>query len=151
MYKWMASYSVGVPLFDEQHRALFALANALFAKLQTPPPSTKVTRAENASAEDAVIIEQLVQELVSYTQYHFSQEEKMMRLYHYPELEAHLQEHHEHIAFLESLDLEALKSNPYAVGRDLLDRLVIWITQHIQIVDKRYSHFLSNTRNTNQS
>lgn len=137
MYKWMDAYSVGVPLFDEQHKALFELVNALFAKLQVP-----------SEEEDAAeVITQLVQELLRYTQYHFTQEEKMMRLYHYPELEDHLKEHHEFVAFLDALDPDGLHRDPYGTGSLLLGHMVTWITHHIQVVDKRYSQFLNDSLN----
>lgn len=137
MYKWLEAYSVGVPLFDAQHKALFELVNALFARLQVP----------SEDEEAAEVIAQLVHELVRYTQYHFTQEEKMMRLYHYPELEAHLKEHHELVAFLDAFDSDSLLQDPYGAGSQLLGRMVSWITHHIQVVDKRYSQFLNDSLN----
>lgn len=138
MLKWTEHYSVGVPLFDEQHKKLFDLCNQLFSALDSQAEATRVQ--DN--------IEVLILELIRYTQYHFSQEEKMMRLYHFPDYEAHLAEHQNFSAFIDDIDTKALEENPFAVGKEVLYHLIDWITHHIQEVDKGYSAFLKSTFTT---
>lgn len=131
MFKWIDSYSVGVPLFDKQHQVLFDLANQLFHQLQMP------------SDDQSKKIADLVYELVRYTQYHFSQEEKMMKLYHFPDYQNHLEEHHQFVDYLIDIEQTALDENPVTVGKDLLMYLIQWITHHIQTTDQKYHQYLS--------
>lgn len=132
MFKWLDSYSVGVPLFDTQHQKIFDLANQLFVRLQD----------HNSNLPIESSVRDIIHELVRYTQYHFSQEEKMMRLYRFPEIDAHISEHHEFVNYLDAIDFDSIDTHAEAIGKDLLLKLIQWITSHIQKTDQKYSVFL---------
>ncbi|MEA3545970.1 MAG: hemerythrin domain-containing protein [Thermodesulfobacteriota bacterium] len=66
VFQWDQSFETGIPDVDKQHRHLVTVTN----------------RFGNLLAQDGVNpsdIEKLFEELVSYTQYHFDDEEKVAR------------------------------------------------------------------------
>jgi len=113
---------------DNQHRKLFELVNQL-------------SQAMDAGRGEDVIGKTLLS-LVDYTQYHFLAEEKLMERYKFAGLPTHRGEHN----YLTER-VQAFKKDFDAGNRDVTSELLAflqkWLTNHIQVVDQRYSDFLN--------
>lgn len=112
---WKDSYSIGNAQIDAEHQRLFALAHD-FSQAQD-----KATRT--ACAE----------QLFDYTRVHFSHEETLMRDTHYPEIAAHIAQHHHLIAKLN--DLAERVSNDTLTPTELKNFLTGWLVGHIVTFD----------------
>ena len=126
-FKWSDAYSVGVAEIDAQHKTLFELLE-------------KLQQAVHAKHGSAACIE-ILDELVAYTKVHFTLEESLMRLSHYPDLEAHQKRHRDLVAEVEAMH-EKIHSGGGAISFELLHFLRNWLTKHILSEDMRYAgHF----------
>ncbi|MFN3247583.1 MAG: bacteriohemerythrin, partial [Leptonema sp. (in: bacteria)] len=77
--EWTEEMDVGISEFNNHHKKLIELINRLFNAM-----------SENKTKE---LLEQIFLELIDYTKYHFSAEEKLMIQLNYPEYTRHKQEH----------------------------------------------------------
>lgn len=129
-FKWSDEYSVGVEEIDAQHKTLFELLG-------------KLQQAIHAKHGSAACIE-ILDELVAYTKVHFTLEESLMRLSHYPDLEAHQKRHRELVTEVEAM-YEKIHNGGGAISFELLHFLRNWLTKHILSEDMRYSgHFATS-------
>ena len=126
--EWSDDFSVGVKLFDEQHKRLISIVN-------------KLIDASNATV-DSEIISEILTEMTDYALTHFKDEEKYMKEYDYPEYEAHKKQHKEFlkktIAFC-----DATIYKDRTVPQKILIYLTDWWVNHIQKVDKQYGTFFN--------
>ncbi len=128
-FTWDESYSVGVHQCDSQHQRLFETINQLAEAMRV--------------GKGQEVVSDIVSQLIRYTRTHFLQEEALMERTGYPELEAHRQLHRKLVADVEKFQREledGLRPNTV----DVLIFLKEWLTQHIQKVDKAYSHHLNS-------
>ncbi|MCS7280915.1 MAG: bacteriohemerythrin, partial [Desulfobacterota bacterium] len=77
--EWTDKNKTNVKICDEQHKKLFQLVNDLFDAMK-----------EGKAKE---IMGKILGELIHYTAYHFSTEEKLMEQYGFPGLFWHRKEH----------------------------------------------------------
>lgn len=128
MITWHDDYSVDIQEIDEQHKSLIHLINKLYEAL--------ATRQHRHQVAD------ILAELIDYTIIHFAVEETLMRIFHYPEYDAHKQSH-DHIAQKVRAFQQAFNRGEANVDMELLLFLRTWLTDHILKVDKRYSAHLT--------
>lgn len=123
LFSWSDSFSVGISIFDEDHKKLIELIN-------------KINRAMLEGKSKTVINGALV-ELIEYTKYHFNREEEYMVKANYSEFKEHKALHTTLIDQVLQIknDLEMGKKE---VSYELLDFLKQWIINHIQGTDKKY-------------
>jgi hemerythrin len=127
MFDWSARYSVGVGSVDAQHQNLFAMANELHLAMVTGQSKAALSRT--------------LDRLIQYTTVHFAHEERLMRLYDYPEVAAHCAEH-------EALRKQVVKfQEEFAAGRvtitvRLLMFLRDWLQNHIAGSDLKLAPYL---------
>ncbi len=69
--EWSDSFSVGVELFDEQHKTIISMINKL---IETPNINT-----------NSAIITALLTGMIEYAAEHFADEERLMRQHDYPD------------------------------------------------------------------
>lgn len=128
LIQWDAAMSVGVEKFDEHHRKLLSMVNRLHDAM--------------SSGEGSDVVGAVLTELVNYTRYHFAEEEKLMTLHQYPDMEKHRAEH----AALTSKTMELMeqqKSGKLAVTIPVMFFLRDWLTKHIKGTDRAYGPFLN--------
>jgi hemerythrin-like metal-binding protein len=77
--KWRDAYNTGVAQFDREHHKLVELIGIMF----------EVVRDKSGKE----MVEKAYQEVLSYTEYHFANEEQAMKDAHYPEFEEHVAAH----------------------------------------------------------
>lgn len=123
---WSDELSVGIQEIDEQHKILAGLTNCLF-------------KEAILHKADPAIIESILNELIQYTQIHFSVEESLFRIFNYPDLEPHQQHHNE--LKKEVIAIREKFLNGSSVDLELMHLLREWLTKHIMIEDKLYTQF----------
>ncbi|HOW04772.1 bacteriohemerythrin [Methanospirillum hungatei] len=122
--KWSESLSVHVTEIDEQHQKLIQLINTLHDAM-----------LEKKGKE---VLGKILDELAAYTVYHFSTEEKYMEQCGYPGLAFHKKEHDTFVGKVESL-IQDYQANKLGITIELMTFLKDWVSNHIQITDKKYS------------
>ena len=127
MFDWSANYSVGVGSVDAQHQNLFAMGRELHAAM--------------VAGQGKAALSRILDRLVQYTTVHFAHEERLMRLYDYPDFEAHRAQH-------VALTNQVLKFQAdFLAGRatmsvQLLQFLRNWLQSHIQASDLKLAPYL---------
>ena len=118
-FTWGTNFETGIQEVDDQHRKLVELINSLGNQL-----------AENDMTYCHV--EDLLQELVSYTQYHFIEEGHLMVRYGLDRRHCnqHLTAHKSFIEDVTCMVQQAKKGNSDE-GKSLLEFLIHWLVYHI--------------------
>ncbi len=119
---WSTDYSVLVEDMDMQHKNLFRLINDFAAAIKSLNKE-KITN--------------VVEELYSYTEYHFYQEEKFMKSINYPEFSTHIKAHRSFVQKVKEAK-NALANADSKTLEGVLKFLVDWLVSHIQNVDMKY-------------
>jgi diguanylate cyclase (GGDEF)-like protein/hemerythrin-like metal-binding protein len=125
---WMtfhSSYESGIAEIDSQHRTLVELINSLNNAIK-----------ENESSD---LVARKLDELIAYTEFHFSKEEALMRKFEYPEYPAHKRIHADLMS-----EVERCKTQLETPGRELvlLQTLKEWLVSHIEFSDKVMADYL---------
>jgi len=128
LFEWKNDYSVGIAKIDEQHMELVVFLNELY-------DSMKAGKGKDT-------LNAVLKSLMEYTRTHFTTEESLMKLYAYPDYEAHKQKHEkmtQHVLELKKQYDSGQISSPIQITNFLKD----WLTKHIQGTDKSYGPFLN--------
>ena len=120
--------SVGIDEIDEDHQKLFDLFNLLKRSVEEG----------KASGEQAEILE----ELISFTTWHFSHEEQLMRQYGYDQAADHETEHWNLIGSAMQLQQKFLDSGTIMADNHI-EFLEGWLTNHIRGTDMKLGSYLS--------
>ena len=124
MFEWKPEYAVGIASVDAQHQKLFVIARELYEAMS----------AGRGRASLALILDRLVQ----YTTVHFAHEERLMRVYYYPDFQKHKAQH-------DALTKQVLDfQKEFELGRvamtvHLLQFLKDWLENHIMVSDFEYA------------
>ncbi len=123
-FTWGTNFETGIQEVDDQHRKLVELINTLGTQL-----------AENDMANGHV--ENLLQELVNYAQYHFEEEKGLMVRYGLDKRHCyqHLSEHKGFIADVSCMVQKPMEEDS-GEGKSLLEFLIHWLAYHILGRDK---------------
>jgi hemerythrin-like metal-binding protein len=125
---WDEELRVGVERIDHQHRHLMRLINEVDEVVQ-----------------DGGTYEQFapfLNELIDYTNTHFSNEEKSLEKNNCPNIERHKKAHVQLLEELLDWKKKAEKINAKDMGEHMIF-LRIWFPGHILGVDKRDAHYLT--------
>lgn len=120
---WQDSYSVGVPKLDSQHKKIIDLINEVYDYLQGRTGLLDLGR--------------ILDDLSTYTQNHFADEEHLLRLAKYPEYEEHKKHHDWMMQRTRSIRSE-YREKREDLSWELMDFLKKWWLSHIQSNDARY-------------
>ena len=126
--EWSDEYKVNIRVIDNEHRALFAMVNALHEAVQ------------KGTAEAAIAA--TLDALLRYTREHFPGEERYIAQSGYPGLARHQAEHEK---FKRTIDRYKTQhdDNPERFDADtLLNYLKGWITGHVLRSDKEIAPYL---------
>jgi hemerythrin len=111
---------VGIEIIDEQHQKLFEIAARAYDLLKNEFIEDKYDR-----------IKDILEELKSYTIFHFETEEKYMEEIGYKKLFSHKVYHEEFIGKIKSVDLKEVDENQEGYLISILELVVNWIDEHI--------------------
>lgn len=129
LVEWKSIYETKVSEVDAQHKKLVSIVNELHAAM--------------TMGKGKEILSNVFNELVEYTLYHFSTEEKYFDQYAYPEADLHKKQHKDLVE-----QVATLKSK-YEAGEKVLTLEVMnflrdWLHDHIIGSDKLFGPYLKS-------
>lgn len=129
LFNWSEEYSVNVNGLDNQHKKLVDLINELHSAMK-----------EGKSKE---VLGKIIEELISYTKFHFSAEETLMLQNKFPGLSKHKEEHEAFTKKVIEFEEKFLRGS-VVLSQEIIIFLKDWLLNHIQVTDKNYSPYLAN-------
>ncbi len=130
LFEWDDKFSVGNNTMDSHHKKIFDILNIIH-------DAAREGRGEQ-------IIENQLNELASYTKYHFDEEDKLMVQTGYPQLEAQRQAHKAFLAKIDEYRDEVANGNALFVVGSVAVTVKDWLKQHILTMDMQYEDYLKN-------
>lgn len=128
--QWRDSYSVGLPEIDTQHKQLIEIINRLHDAMRTGSAHALIVR--------------VVDDLLEYTNYHFSYEEKMISAAGYPHVAEHARKHRAMVAQIEAFR-QRVGAPAATLPLQLMDFLKSWLTKHILSTDMDYRQVVAES------
>ena len=123
---WSDDYSVGIDKVDDEHKSLINKINALYEAVNNNEPEAKMLS--------------LLDDLLDFGVYHFTEEEQLMRDAGYKDYDSHKAIHDTILDKLKGFHRRyTVSDNPRRVGFELLVFLKAWLYKHIQFADKDYA------------
>ena len=127
--EWDDSFSVGIPLIDEQHKMLIQRLQALVHAIETYQSVNEIVKTLDF--------------LIEYTNFHFSTEEKHMNETQYPGVKYHHTQHEEFKVTLRDLTVDFEEDGATrALAESVNTFLMNWLVTHIKSVDVQFGTFL---------
>jgi hemerythrin len=123
LIKWTAEYELGVASIDAQHKHLVDIVNRFDESLQ--------------KGKGSRVMNEILNELVGYTQEHFADEEKIMSQAGYEHLKQHQAQHRQLLQKVERFQFE-FNGEGRRVTSDVQDFLRYWLSSHILKDDKAF-------------
>lgn len=128
--EWKKEFETGVALVDEQHRNLVEIINRFEDALQ----KGKGSRQAN----------EILNELMGYTQEHFATEERLMAEAGYPQLKLHQSQHRQLLQKVERFQFD-FNGAGRRITAELHEFLGYWLLTHIQRDDRAFGASLADT------
>ena len=125
--EWDSSYSLGVDKIDEQHKTLFSIINKLYDGI--------------LRQQEKETLDQVLDEMISYTSEHFRTEEELMLAIKFPSFESHQSEHQGMTEKLKVFQLQ-YHEGKQNLGVEVLNELIDWLHQHLGETDAKIRPFL---------
>jgi hemerythrin len=127
-FEWDDSFLTGVGEIDEQHHQLVALIDGFYGKMRTAAPQAGVVR--------------LLKGMIDYTRSHFETEERWMREYSYPGLDAQIAQHAQFVAKVQDIT-DRFVTGHMVLSLEITSFLRDWVSQHMLGMDKEMGRFLT--------
>lgn len=124
---WDDGLATGIREVDDQHRRLLELVNHLNDAV--------------AEGRGDDILGETLSELIDYTIYHFSTEERLMSAAAYPEYVSH-QACHDSLTKKVLETRRRMRSGEKALSREVLEFLRDWLLHHIKGSDQKVGRYL---------
>lgn len=129
--EWPPAFEVGVEQMNRQHRQLVRILNELHRAMLAGSQSRDIMRP--------------MEELILYTKYHFTTEERLMDEFAYPGAALHKQKHQALTAKVEESAEEVLKGRA-TVSLSILQFLKDWLNKHILGTDMEFARFVQSRK-----
>lgn len=124
--EWTTDLSVGIEIFDEEHKKLIALLNDMHHAMK--------------QGKGKSVLRDVLGRLADYTDYHFTNEEKYFDKLEYPHTDQHKKEHHNLMVRVRGLQ-KKLEDDAFLLSIEVLEFLKNWVTGHIKGSDFKYTSF----------
>ncbi len=123
MVEWKGKFSVGISIIDQEHKKLIDIINKAI-----------IVEEQNYNHEET---KELIGEMLEYSEKHFSTEEAYMKKFEFPEYQLHRKEH---LNFTDKalMSYNKLIKGDYHIAKEILEYLMQWLVNHIQVTDKAY-------------
>ncbi len=131
LINWSKNYSVGVTQMDKEHQRLIDIINNLYAAMRA------------GRSKDA--IGSILNELIDYTQTHFTNEEKLMRESGYSGFDEQKRAHEALVSQI--VEIQQKYRAGTALGQEIMIFLKNWLVNHIQGMDKSYGPAMNKKGN----
>ena len=126
--EWKKDYSVGVAIFDDEHKKLIAIINQLHEVF--------------AAGVDKLALQQISDSLVEYTLMHFRHEEMYFDDWAYPAASEHIAVHAELRRQVFAYRKQILEKKSEDLAQEMTLFLRDWLLHHIMVEDRKYGTFL---------
>ena len=124
IFPWLEKYSVGIAEIDAQHQGLIRLINDLHAAM--------------GAGQGKQAVGKIIDELIRYTEIHFSFEEDMLREKGYSKLVRHQAVHKTLVGQVVELRQKYLASK-LTLSVEVMQFLKSWLADHIMGHDQQYA------------
>lgn len=128
LIEWSDQYSVGLDIFDNEHKKLVAIINDLHDSFER--------------GVDRSVAERALDSLVEYTMLHFQHEEMYFDDWAYPDEAAHRIAHQELRAQVLEYRAALTAKGGIEMALELIVFLRFWLLGHIMADDKKFCQFL---------
>jgi hemerythrin len=125
---WTDEMSLGIKTLDEDHKRLIELLNQL--------------HQEVISGNTRAALESAIEQLIDYTQYHFTREENLFTGTRFPDAEEHKHEHEMLIKRAVSLQARFKSGQIPELSLETMGFLQRWLSDHIMGSDRDYIPYL---------
>jgi hemerythrin-like metal-binding protein len=126
--EWTKDYSVGVAIFDDEHKKLIAIINRLHETV--------------ANGVDHSALQTIIDSLVEYVLMHFRHEEMYFDDWAYPDAAAHIAIHAKLRQQVFDFRKQVTDKDATALAGELAHFLREWLIEHILVEDRKYGEFL---------
>jgi hemerythrin-like metal-binding protein len=126
---WDNSYSVGNFTIDTQHQKFIAIINELYESFVDQTTAQKM--------------ENIIEELIDYSNYHFKTEEELFNKYNYPDKEVHMSKHTEFSIKIKEFQ-ENFRKGQSNLTFQLMNFLRNWLLTHLKGEDQEYAGFIKS-------
>lgn len=124
LFTWDKTYTVNNNELDNHHKRLFEIFNKLYKSC--------LDKNNNIS------LGPIIDELVSYINYHFTAEEQYMISIGYKDINKHVSEHRSFTAKICKHQYNK-DANDLVLSKEIVLYLWKWLMDHVMIEDKKYS------------
>jgi hemerythrin len=129
LIEWKAVYAVNIAEIDTQHKKLVDLINILHEAI--------------LAGKGKEALAQILADLVDYTLYHFSTEEKFFDEYDYPETDQHKELHKDLVQQVATLQKKHTDGEK-VLTIDVMNFLRDWLQDHIVGEDTKFGPYLNS-------
>ncbi len=127
LMRWDSSLQLGIGQIDDQHKQLVTMINDLHRAMK--------------QRQTMAVMSGILERLVSYTVYHFGNEEKLFQKHGYPEYDQHKKIHETLVGKVVEFKGKIDRGDS-TISMELMDFLKDWLVSHIKGTDKKYVPFL---------
>ncbi len=124
LIEWSKDLEIGVPFVDADHKVLINLLNQVDDCI--------------TEQEESTVLGSVLEALVSYTEYHFAREEKLMELANFENIDEHKAVHAQLFHKVRSIYHSFAADHESVQVEDVRSFLQKWLTQHILGEDVKY-------------
>jgi hemerythrin len=129
LINWNDTFALNIKKIDDQHKRLIELINILHDSMK--------------AGKGNEVIGPILSDLLNYTAFHFTTEEKFFQQYAYPEYLLHKKEHDELTNKVKAF-INDFGTGKISLTIDVMNFLKDWLRTHILGSDMKYSPFLIN-------
>lgn len=122
LIKWSNEYTVKIHALDKEHKELSRIINCLHESMLTN--------------RDCEVVNKIADNLFSYTEKHFINQEKMMESDGFPDADSHKVSHDKSLRQLKELIEDICTDDKRDVNKT--DLLGDWFIDHLLVEDKKY-------------
>ncbi len=126
LFHYRQEYSVGINVFDNQHKEILEKINQVYGNILHKSHRQVILESLNA--------------LLHYTQFHFREEEKLMKSFGYSQYSEHKKEHENILRQIINYRDDIMNENQFE-EEEILRFLKSWLFDHILNHDKNYAEF----------
>jgi hemerythrin len=126
--EWTSRYSIGVAIFDDEHKKLFAIINDLHDAIEAGVEKSKLRSIADRMIEYAIM--------------HLQHEEMYFNDWDYPHAEEHKKMHNFMKQRVFGYRARIEETDETELAKEMLEFLRNWLSQHILIEDRKYGDFL---------
>jgi len=125
--EWSKKYSVGIESMDNQHKKIIDLINKL---------SDAVDKGKGKN-----ITGEILNELKTYGETHFRDEEKLMKAVSFPKLDKQIKQHRSFIKQLSDM-IDVYEKSEKLMTLEIMNFMKTWFSDHIIQSDNKYGKFI---------